>query len=154
MLEPLEKRLLMSTSWTVSDVADFNGTNGENPVAGVYRDSSGNLWGTTYGGGTNSDGTIYKVAAGTGTVTTILNFNGSNGSGPWGDMVADSSGNIYGTTSEGGTYTYGTVYEIAAGTNTVTTLASFNGTNGAYPDDGLFLDSNGNLWFIRDLRER
>jgi uncharacterized repeat protein (TIGR03803 family) len=146
MVETLEKRTLMSTSWTVSDLADFNGNNGENPIAGVYRDSSGNLWGTTYGGGTSSDGTIYKIAAGTNTVTTILNFNGTNGSGPWGDLVADSSGNIYGTTSEGGAYTYGTVYKIAAGTNTVTTLDSFNGTDGAYPDDGLFLDSNGNLW--------
>jgi uncharacterized repeat protein (TIGR03803 family) len=146
LIEAIEPRFLMSTSWTVSDVADFNGTNGENPLAGVYRDSSGNLWGTTYGGGSSSDGTIYKVAAGTSTVTTVLNFNGTNGSGPWGDMVADSSGNIYGTTSEGGAYTYGTVYKIAAGTNTVTTLDSFNGTDGAYPDDGLFLDSSGNLW--------
>jgi uncharacterized repeat protein (TIGR03803 family) len=146
VVELLEKRTLMSTSWTVSDVADFNGTNGENPIAGVYRDSSGNLWGTTYNGGANSDGTIYKVAAGTNTVTTILNFNATNGSGPWGDMIADSSGNIYGTTAGGGTYSDGTIYKIAAGTNTVTTVASFNGTDGANPGDGLFLDSSGNLW--------
>jgi uncharacterized repeat protein (TIGR03803 family) len=146
MLEPLEKRLLMSTSWTVSDVADFNGTNGENPIAGVYRDSSGNLWGTTYAGGSNSEGTIYKVAAGTNTITTILNFNGTDGSAPWGDMIADSSGNIYGTTAGGGQYGDGTVYKIAAGTNSVTTVASFNGTDGANPADGLVLDSSGNLW--------
>jgi uncharacterized repeat protein (TIGR03803 family) len=58
----------------------------------------------------------------------------------------DSSGNLYGTTAEGGASNDGTVFELASGSGTITTLASFNGTNGATSLAGLIMDSSGNLY--------
>ena len=50
---------------------------------------------------------------------------------PYGGLIMDSSGNLYGTTSGGGASNDGTVFELAHGSGTITTLASFNGTNGS-----------------------
>ena len=76
---------------------------------------------------------MFEVAAGSGTITTLASFNGTNGANPYGGLVEDSSGNLFGTTDYGGASGDGTVFEVAAGSGTITTLASFNGTNGAYP---------------------
>jgi len=69
------------------------------------------------------------------TLTTLVNFNGTDGAGPIAGMIADANGNLFGTTEGGGAYEYGTVFEIAktaAGyASTPTTLVSFDGTNGA-----------------------
>ena len=103
--------------------------NGANPFGGLVEDSSGNLFGTTALGGTSNDGTVFEVAAGSGTITTLASFNGTNGGSPYAGLVEDSSGNLFGTTTLGGANNDGTVFEIAAGSGTITTLASFNGTN-------------------------
>ena len=63
-----------------------------------------------------------------------------------GDLVADSAGNLYGTTSDGGANGDGTVFEIAAGTHALSTLATFNGANGASPVAALAIDASGNLF--------
>ena len=98
-------------------------------------DSSGNLYGTTAGGGANRDGTVFELAQGSGTITTLASFNGTNGDEPEASLIMDSSGNLYGTTIDGGTSWngttndgYGTVFELAKGSGTITTLASFTGT--------------------------
>ena len=93
-----------------------------------------------------SDGTVFEVAAGSGTITTLASFNGTNGDDPYGGLVEDSSGNLFGTTADGGANGDGTVFEVAAGSDTITTLVSFNGTNGTTPMAGLVEDSNGNLF--------
>ena len=88
------------------------------------------------------DGTVFEMAHGSGTITTLASFNGTNGASPEAGVIMDSSGNLYGTTSEGGTrdQRYGTVFELAHGSGTITTLASFNGNNGldsaGRPDHG------------------
>src|SRR5262249_36783827 len=79
-------------------------------------------------------------------VRTLASFNGSVGSGPQGSLVQDSQGDLFGTTELGGTFNQGTVFEIAAGSNVITTLASFDGTNGAHPTGSLAIDSQGNLF--------
>ena len=62
-------------------------------------------------------------------------------------MTLDSSGDLFGTTAYGGTSNgEGTVFELAHGTQFITTLATFYGTNGAYPEAGLTLDARGNLY--------
>ena len=132
---------------TITTLANFNYDIGVQPYAGVVRDGGGNLYGTTtYGGGGYGDGTVFEIAAGSNTITTLASFTGSNGAYPLGDLVLDSAGNLYGTTQGGGSSGYGTVWEIAHGTNTITTLANFTGDNGSYPDGGLVLDSAGNLY--------
>ena len=126
------------------------------PEGELLIDSSGNLYGTTFAGvGAHGDGTVFEVAKGSGTITTLASFNGSNGYSPTGGgLIVDSSGNLYGTTALGGANTNsssfpdgaGTVFELAKGSGTITTLASFNGSNGLHPLAGLIMDSSGNLY--------
>jgi uncharacterized repeat protein (TIGR03803 family) len=74
--------------------------------------------------------------------------NSSDGENPFGDLIADSAGNLYGTTEYGGTYNYGTVFKVSVdGTETV--LHSFAGqrqADGAVPSAGLVMDAAGNLY--------
>jgi uncharacterized repeat protein (TIGR03803 family) len=137
-------------SWAANTVATFNGTNGEDPT-GVVLDSFGNIFGATQEGGNLSlgngfgDGTVFEVACGSGTITTLATLNGANGANPAGSLVLDSSGNLFGATYGGGANGDGTVFEIAYGSSVITTLASFNGTNGQYPQNAV-LDPYGNLF--------
>ncbi len=138
--------LVVTPSYSVSALASFNGTNGKEPRAALVADSSGDFYGTTDSGGANNDGTVFELAKGSSTITTLASFNGTNGSEPFAGLVMDSSGNLYGTTEGGGADSDGTVFELAKGSSTITTLASFNGTDGEYPYAGLVMDSSGNLY--------
>jgi len=96
----------LTTLWSFT-----GGTSGANPYAGVITDAQGDLYGTTYSGGTNRDGTIYELSAG-GTYISLFTFNGANGSNPFGGLYSDGAGNLYGTTFNGGSYGDGVVYEL------------------------------------------
>ena len=133
-------------SGAITALASFNGTNGLTPDGGLVEDSSGNLFGTTFNGGSSSDGAVFEVAAGSHAITTLASFNGTNGANPVGSLVEDSSGNLFGTTQGGGAYGDGTVFKVAAGSGSITTLASFDYTNGANPVGGLVEDSSGDLF--------
>ena len=137
-------------SGTITTLASFNiSTNGGEPV-GPVLDSSGNLFGTT-------GGAVFEVAKGSGVITTLASFNATDG-GDSNNIVLDPSGDLFGTTEYGGSYGntitgpissgkgYGTVFEIARGSGVITTVASFNGTNGEEPYGSLVLDSSGNLF--------
>ena len=128
-------------------IASFNGDNGAYPKAGVTLDSRGNLYGTTTTTSLNDHGTVFKIAAGTSTITTMVTFvNENNGEEPTGNLALDSRGNLYGTAQRGGFENCGTVFKIAAGTNALTTIVTFNYANGAYPYSGLTMDKSGNLY--------
>lgn len=74
---------------------------------------------------------------------------GTDGDTPMGPLIADAAGNLYGTTSYGGGAGVGTVFSLSPGNGgswTETVLHAFNGTDGSYPNGGLFLDANGNLY--------
>jgi uncharacterized repeat protein (TIGR03803 family) len=131
---------------TLSALASFNGVDGRSPSGGLIAEADGNLYGTTRWGGSYNHGTVYRIEAGTHAISTLALFNADNGSGPFGSLVADADGNLYGTTSDGGANFQGTVFRLNAGTNTITTLASFDGANGAYPYAGLIADAQGNLY--------
>ncbi len=133
-------------SSAITLLASFNNTNGSRPQAALVLDANGDLFGTTDSGGAYSDGTVYEIAHGTSVITTLVSFNGSNGSDPVGGVILDAGGNLFGTTYSGGTSGYGTVFEIPSGTTTVATIASFNGTNGESPQSSLTLDASGNLF--------
>jgi uncharacterized repeat protein (TIGR03803 family) len=135
----------------LSTLATFNGTNGQVPYGGLVADAAGNLYGVTNLGGANNKGTVFKLAAGTHTLSTLVTFNGSNGDLPFASLTIDASGNLYGTTADGGGVNgnaYGTVFEVAAGTHAFSTLAIFTyqGNIGAGPYGNLLLDSHGNLY--------
>jgi uncharacterized repeat protein (TIGR03803 family) len=134
----------------------FTGDNGDSPLntAGLTSDAKGNLYGTTYYGGVGYSGTIdtgfgtiFKIAAGSNSITNLVKFNGTNGTDPVGKILFDSSGNIYGTTLSGGTNNDGTLYELTAATNTLKTLVNFTNTD-ANPGGGVIADSQGNLYGV------
>jgi uncharacterized repeat protein (TIGR03803 family) len=85
-------------------------------------------------------------------LTTLVNFNGSDGANPsFGSLIADTHGNLFGSTPGGGANGYGTVFEIAKTAtgyvSTPTTLVSFTyGTAGAAPESGLIADAHGDLF--------
>jgi uncharacterized repeat protein (TIGR03803 family) len=119
---------------------------GGEPYGGLIRDSAGNLYGTTPSYGTGYEGVVYKVDT-AGNETVLYTFTGgSDGGYPYGGLVRDSAGNLYGTTSLGGTAGAGVVYELsAAGQETV--LHSFTGgADGGTPYAGVIRDSAGNIY--------
>jgi len=138
-------------SGTITTLASFNSTNGGGSHAGLIMDSSGNLYGTTSAGGAWKDGTVFEVAHGSGTITTLASFNGADGSGPVAGLIMDSSGNLYGTTKSGGASGDGTVFEVGAGSGLITTMVSFGGSNGASPVAGVIKDSSGNLYGTTEI---
>ncbi len=156
-----------ATSWTEIVLHFFAGgtSDGSEPLAGLIFDSSGNLYGTTSeGGGTGCSagigcGTVFKLAppfppATSWTETVLHSFagGGSDGAFPEARLITDLSGNLYGTTYEGGgtgcSYGRGcgTVFKLAPG-GTETVLYSFTGgSDGAQPSAGLIADGAGNLY--------
>lgn len=144
------------TETTLYSFDPFNGTDGDGPQAGVVFDSVGNLYGTTFYGGTYLDGTVFELSpAGNGnwTEATLYSFTGgADGSIPeFAGVVFDNSGNLYGTTSAGGAYSFGTVFELSptgGGNWSEQVLHSFNqnGTDGFDPLAGLVIDGAGNLY--------
>jgi uncharacterized repeat protein (TIGR03803 family) len=119
---------------------------GSYPRTGVIRDSAGNLYGTTDNGGTANVGVVYQLSA-TGRQTVLHTFTGgADGGYPYGGLIRDSTGNLYGTTNQGGAAGVGVVYKLdAAGDETV--LYSFTGgADGGYPAAGVIRDSAGNLY--------
>jgi uncharacterized repeat protein (TIGR03803 family) len=109
-------------------------------------DSSGNFYGTTYTGGATGDGTVFELTQGSGTITALASFSGTDGSNPHASLIMDGGGNLYGTTAGGGASGNGTVFELAQGRGTITTLASFNGAMGSAPNAELIMDSRGDLY--------
>ncbi|HEY1684540.1 MAG TPA: choice-of-anchor tandem repeat GloVer-containing protein [Tepidisphaeraceae bacterium] len=131
-----------------------NVTTVSSPDAGAYtnnvtEDRAGDLFGTTINGGLNGDGSIFEIPAGSTTPMTIASFDGSdNGSHPLGVSI-DSNGDLFGVTSAGGQFGFGTYYEVVAGTNQITVITSFQGGQQGqnFTDKGL-LDSNGNYFLL------
>ncbi len=102
--------------WTESVLHSFaDGTmDGFNPFAGVIRDNAGTLYGTTaYGGSSGGNGTVFMVDT-SGAETVLYSFAGGTSDGAYPDagVVMGADGNLYGTTQEGGTNNYGTIFEV------------------------------------------
>jgi uncharacterized repeat protein (TIGR03803 family) len=142
---------LAKGSSSITALASFNGTNGHAPSYGVTFDANGNLYGTTGGGGANGSGTVWELAKGSSSITTLASFDGSKGANPSSAVTFDANGNLYGTSQGGGANNLGMVWELTKGSGTITTLASFNGTNGRVPTSGVTFDANGNLYGTTEL---
>lgn len=129
--------------------------------ASVTFDGAGSLYGTTYEGGKVTSrcpygcGVVYKLTHSTGgwTESVIYRFSGPDGAGPQGPVIFDRAGNLYGTTSTGGSGNAGTVFRLApSGTGWVkATLYNFHGSDGASPMGSLAIDDGGNLYGATQL---
>jgi uncharacterized repeat protein (TIGR03803 family) len=117
---------------------------------GLLQATDGNFYGTTEVGGAHNQGTVFKITP-AGALTTLYNFCSASacadGQQPLAGLIQANDGNFYGTTSKGGTfnYNYGTVFQITPA-GALTTLHSFNGTDGFQPSGALIQASDGNLY--------
>jgi uncharacterized repeat protein (TIGR03803 family) len=162
---PLVFPVLLEASSTERVIYNFcsvsNCTDGGEPnYAGVVADASGNLYGTANGHGLYNYGVVYQLAPGadgtwTETVLHNFNFDGKDGIWPYSGVIFDAAGNLYGTTSEGGSHPTkclsgcGTVFELSPGPSgewTEKILHSFDGDDGFSPSGGLVFDAAGNLY--------
>ena len=140
---------------TESTVYNFTGgTDGGPPsLENLLRDALGNFYGTA-GGGAHGAGVVFEITP-SGTETVLYSFTGGlDGNGPNGDLVLDAQGNLYGTTSNGGTYSVGTVFKVTPG-GIETVLHNFRGdgatfTDGKNPQGGLVADQYGNLYGVTE----
>jgi hypothetical protein len=126
----------------------------ENPGGPLLLDSSGNLYGTTAYGGLLSEGVVYELvpdATGEWALKSLHTFGQHlDGAAPNGGLIFDAAGSIYGTTSVGGTYSTGTVFQLIPQSNghwTEKLLHQFgNATDGQYPSGGVIFGTDGNLY--------
>ena len=144
--------------WTETVIYRFvGGSDGANPGGGnVIFDAAGNLYGTTDNGGASGVGTVYELTPSNGgwTEKVLYTFaGGSDGTHPWGGVILDQTGNLYGTTSQGGIgcdgFGCGTVFELTPSGSgwTKKILYSFTGgRDGTDPYAGLVFDQSGNLY--------
>jgi uncharacterized repeat protein (TIGR03803 family) len=138
----------------------FQGPDGGFPTAGLVQASNGNFYGTTlYGGNLTcyqpyGCGTIFEITP-AGKLRTLHSFDGTDGEWPAGGLIQATDGNLYGTTEAGGASTKcaggcGTVFRITV-RGMLTTLHSFDGTDGWSPTARLLQGSNGDLYGTAQL---
>ncbi|MGA8151795.1 MAG: choice-of-anchor tandem repeat GloVer-containing protein [Terriglobales bacterium] len=142
-------------TWTWTELHSFTGGNdGARSYAGVIVDASGNLYGTTTGGGSQGYGVVFKLTRnpdGSWTESVLHSFTGGkDGANPYAGLIFDNAGNLYGTTVGGGKYGYGVVFRLTPnphGSWTEKVLHKFTGgKEGANPYAGLIFDAAGSLY--------
>ncbi len=139
-----------ATAQTYTDLYTFDGTHGADPQAILTQGRDGNLYGTTYNGGTHGAGVVFMIAP-SGSLTVLYNFDGGiNGGYPEGGLTLGTDGNFYGTTYYGGANNYyGTIFKITP-TGDLTTLYSFcsqsNCADGEQPSAPPIEAADGNFY--------
>jgi len=138
----------ISSAGVFTSLHSFDGTDGDEPIGGLTQAIDGNFYGTTQVDGVNGYGTVFKITSG-GTLTTLYNFCVSSGcpdgSIPEDPLVQGTDGNLYGTTFSGGTFGKGTIFSITTA-GVLTTLHSFDNTDGGQPWAGVVQDTNGTFY--------
>ncbi len=135
----------MSPAGVLTTLVNFGASNGDQPEGALLQGSDGNFYGTTFAGGTSSCGTVFQMTP-AGVLTTLVNFSSTNGAGyfPAAGLIQGTDGNLYGTTSAGGSSNGGTIFKVTT-SGALTTLASFSG-NGISPLAPLIQGSDGNFY--------
>jgi len=137
--------------WKETVLHTFRGTDGSAPWTGnLIFDGGGNLYGTTMAGGAHNLGVVFELTPNNGggwTETVLHSFSGNDGEYPYAGVIMDGTGNLYGTTSLGGTHSGGVAFELMADSTgwKYKVLHSFN-NHGRRPEAGLVLDPAGNLY--------
>lgn len=142
----------MTPAGDLTTVLAFTGISGPNKGSGsnsaLIEGGDGLLYGTTYKGGVNDLGTIFKVTP-AGVLTTLVEFTGMAGAArgalPSASLVLASDGQFYGTTHDGGTYNLGTVFRMSPA-GVLTTLYEFSYFDGWSPNARLIQGADGSLY--------
>ncbi len=137
----------LDTAGTLTVLHRFTGSpDGSLPPSGLLM-VKGNLFGTTLSGGTYNNGTVFALNSGTGKTSVLYNFTGgADGAQPYGPVIGDGAGNLYGTTTVGGSNNVGVVFKLDIASRQETVLHTFSSVDGANPYAGLVRDSAGNLY--------
>ena len=145
-----------SGKWKMSTLDGFEGMPDAGfPYGGLISGASGNLYGTTYYGGANGLGSVFKLTKGSNgkwTENVLYSFKtGTDGNSPTSTLVFDAHGNLYGTTSAGGDANGdGTIFKLTTASggkwNESVVYRFKNSPDGANPYYGLVLDNAGNLY--------
>ncbi len=132
-----------SGEWTQTVLHTFEGPDGNGPVAGLIIDSAGSLYGTAQFGGASDSGVVFQltppISGNQWTYTTLHSFaGGKDGGMPGADLLLNKAGALYGTTTNGGQFNFGTVFKLvppsmAGGQWTKKVLHSFALTDGSTP---------------------
>ncbi len=148
--------------WMETVLYDFmGGSDGSEPTQGtnVIFDQMGNIYGTTVSGGAYGQGTVYKLTrSGGGWTESVIHTFGAPGDGaqPLHNVILDTSGNLYGTTSYGGANGYGVVFQLVPSgsgwTENILVSFSLSGSAGGVPFAGLLIDQSGNLYGATSAR--
>jgi uncharacterized repeat protein (TIGR03803 family) len=142
-------------TWTESVLYSFTGgADGGSPWAALVFDAAGNLYGTTWVGGADGKGAVFKLTPnpdGTWTESVLYSFTGgADGAYPAAGVIFDAAGNLYGTTGGGGADDNGAVFKLTPdpdGSWTESVLHSFTGgADGGGPVTALIFDAAGNLY--------
>lgn len=138
----------MTPAGTLATLATLSSYNFFDDANSLVQASDGNFYGTTASGGPESWGTIFEITP-SGTVTTVSTFqdlDGNYGINPNGGLIQATDGNFYGTTNDGGQRSNnGTIFKLTPG-GTVTTLHTFENSDGANPMAGLVQGADGNFY--------
>jgi uncharacterized repeat protein (TIGR03803 family) len=148
-------------TWAYKPLAAFsNAKTGTSPIGGVVGDVAGNLYGVTQtGGNSHGDGLVYRLApptsaTGAWSETVLLQFGGLDGDYPLSGLTLDSSGNIFGTTGNGGTAQNGNVFKLSKPASGKTVwpetvlFGAFTSATGLYPASPPVFDKAGDIYAI------
>jgi len=131
---------------TDSTAITTNGTDGGNPFAGVIQATDNNLYGTTFAGGTDGEGTVYRLTT-SGSFLTLVSFSGSDtGANPYSALVEGTDGYLYGTTESGGANGAGTLFQISTSGSLNSLYAFTGGGDGGNPVGALLAGTNGTFY--------
>jgi uncharacterized repeat protein (TIGR03803 family) len=146
---------LKNSNWHLHTIHAFTGRDdgAVGSLGPLFLDAAGKLYGVTELGGRRSAGTAFRLVRGQSGVwnfTTLYTFKGQPDAGsPYGGLIPDAAGNLYGTTYYGGSAGLGAVYELSPGRNGWTEQILYNflgGTDGSYPTTTLLFDAAHNLY--------
>lgn len=150
------------SEWTRRILHRFTPTEASGSYSNVVFAPDGSLIGATGGGGANGVGIIFRLIppgntadrAASWTFQTLFSFGGDAGDSPYGDLMVDSKGAVYGITNSGGANGYGTVFKLTPRSKLpwkITVLHTFTGDDGSFGEGGLVMDAKGILYGVTSM---
>ena len=118
---------------------------GAYPDAALVLAADGNFYGTTYGGGANNTGTLFRINPSNSAYAVLHSFSDSEGANPFAALIQATDGNFYGTTQNGGSNGSGTAFRFTPGSGAVSLVQNFGGQSGEGPRAALVQDTDGSF---------